>query len=188
MLCCAALYCTVYPPMCMPLRCPVWIQSTPIYSAIYVVKSQWFSSTCKHRLIMKSLISWRSHVFYFHRFPEKMARYCVAEVALALKYLHEHGVVHRYMRTPRTTAFLFFLLFLPSVSQTFHALYCATVFSKMFLWPLRWPYLYYGSTSLFQSYPDDYPVQKIELHYCLTLILHSLSNFFIPISHLVRPF
>ena len=24
-----------------------------------------------------------------------MARQCVAEVALALKYLHEHGVVHR---------------------------------------------------------------------------------------------
>ena len=24
-----------------------------------------------------------------------MARHCIAEVALALKYLHEHGVVHR---------------------------------------------------------------------------------------------
>lgn len=33
------------------------------------------------------------------RFTEKVARHCVAEVALALKYLHEHGVVHRCVWT-----------------------------------------------------------------------------------------
>jgi tRNA A-37 threonylcarbamoyl transferase component Bud32 len=29
------------------------------------------------------------------KFPEKIARHCVAEVCMAVKYLHEHGVVHR---------------------------------------------------------------------------------------------
>ena len=42
---------------------------------------------------------YRSNVWCFYRFPEKMARHCVAEVALALKYLHEHGVVHRHVLT-----------------------------------------------------------------------------------------
>jgi serine/threonine-protein kinase RIM15 len=29
------------------------------------------------------------------KFSEKTARHCVAEACMAVKYLHEHGVVHR---------------------------------------------------------------------------------------------
>ena len=39
-----------------------------------------------------------------------MARQCVAEVALALKYLHEHGVVHRDIKPDNVMVKFAFLL------------------------------------------------------------------------------
>jgi hypothetical protein len=47
-----------------------------------------------YSLSLLILSDWSS-ISFPYRFAEKTARHCIAEVALALKYLHEHGVVHR---------------------------------------------------------------------------------------------
>lgn len=72
----------------------------PIYTtqssrrAVYVMKLCVFSPQVMEYLIggdVKSLL----HVYGY--FDEDMSLKYISEVALALDYLHRHGIIHRYM-------------------------------------------------------------------------------------------